>query len=51
MLILKKIDIVLCLIESLIASGVMNLLWEIAEDKMEDAFQKCKKCKYSELTD
>lgn len=71
MLILKKIDIVLCLIESLIASGVMNLLCyeslmgisklakksaikeldEIAEDKMEDAFQKCKKCKYSELTD
>ena len=38
-------------ISKLAKKSAIKELDEIAEDKMEDAFQKCKKCKYSELTD
>ena len=38
-------------ISKLAKKSAIKELDEIAEDKMEDAFLKCKKCKYSELTD
>ena len=35
----------------LIKKDAVPELNEIPDDKMEEAFQKCKNCKYSELTD